>query len=214
MIVKNSKNSRVARLIESLKSKMEFNEMSPIYIPQPLRVKDGVASISKETLQSRWEYLGSLLNLSFYWNHSTDTIVGGKFLDDGSRLVGAICIEISDEEYDFLPFKENYIQIGLVNVSKKFSDRGLARETYIWLTEKVTIVSDTEQYFGGRKIWESIAKDKRINVYVWNGNTMDWFRDDTGKAIRFNGKNIEPNEIWGTEYEEKILLVATREEIK
>lgn len=214
MLVKNTKSSRVAKLIESLKSKRELNEMSPIYVPQILKVKDGVASISKEALQSRWEYLGDMMNLSFYWNHTSDTIVGGKFLEDNSKLIGAICIEISDEDYDFLPFKDNYIQIGLVNVSKKFSDKGLARETYIWLTEKMTVISDTEQYFGGRKIWESLAKDERINVYIWNGNTLDWFRDANGKAIRFNGKNIEPDKIWGAEYEEKILLVATREEIK
>ena len=200
------------RLIEKLKER-RISEMSPIYVPQFLRLKEGVASISKEALESRWEYMGNEFGFQFYWNHSTDTIVGGKFLEDGSRFIGAICIEISDEEYDFLPFKEDYIQVGLVNVSKKFSDKGLARETYIWLTEKMTVISDTEQYSGGRKIWESLAKDRRINVYVWNGNELDWFRDSSGEVIRYDGKNIDPAKIWGTGDKEKVLLVATREKL-
>lgn len=220
MIVKNSKNSRVARLIESLKSKREFNEMSPMYVKQALRLKIGVGTFSRRTEKRDYEFIGELetLNLKAYYNKTAEGIIVGDWQwnedQQEEMFVGVFYLSESDEEYDFLPNLKNSFQIGGVNTIKERAGQGIASNAYIDLTKYYNLISDTEQYEGGRGIWERICKDRRINVYVWNGNTMDWFRDDNGKAIRFNGKNIEPNEIWGTEYEEKILLVATREEIK
>lgn len=220
MIVKNSKNSRVARLIESLKSKREFNEMSPAYVKQALRLKIGVGTFSRRTEKRDYEFIGELetLNLKAYYNKTAEGIIVGDWQwnedQQEEMFVGVFYLSESDEEYDFLPNLKNSFQIGGVNTIKERAGQGIASNAYIDLTKYYNLISDTEQYEGGRGIWERICKDKRINVYVWNGNTMDWFRDDNGKAIRFNGKNIEPNEIWGTGYEEKILLVATREEIK
>lgn len=220
MIEKNSKKSRVVRLIERLKEKREFNEMSPIYIPQPLNLKYGVGKFSRRAEKRDYTYIGELetLKLKAYYSNVSDGIIVGnwQFDEDNEEemFVGAFYLAESDGDYDFLPDLKNSFQIGGVNTIKSLAGRGIASNAYIDLTKYYNLISDTEQYEGGRGIWERICKDKRINVYIWNGNIMDWFRDSSGKPIRYNGKNIEPSEIWGTRQEEKILLVATREEIK
>lgn len=60
-----------------------------------------------------------------------------------------------------------------------------------------TLLSDNVQYIGGKKLWDKIIRKAVADgyqVYILKGDKL--MRGEDGKAIHFDGHNIDHNQVW------------------
>lgn len=90
-----------------------------------------------------------------------------------------------------------YDAIELVRVSPDVFGRGIGTKMYLALVkdEKLNIISDTEQYFGARKLWARLSKTPTVRVDLLDTNT-----GQTQKNAKLNhgSKDFEfDKRVWG-----------------
>lgn len=93
-------------------------------------------------------------------------------------------------------------QVRGVVVEPKLRDFGLA--TYMYETLAINmglvLVSDNEQYEGGKALWKKIASEsKKLNVYVLDSETFDFHPYGEDSRTTYTGSNIDDLELWSIE---------------
>lgn len=165
------------------------------------------------TLFSEISIADESLILNIYTSNISGFIAG--FLTENGDLDIVVNMSCRDKAYPVKPNNlSNYEQVSMVNVSKDFAERGFTKLVYNSIAKKINIVSDHEQYLGAKGLWKSLARDSDVNIYIFDGRIKDYVRDDNGNIMKYNGKNINDSDIWGsTEKYRLILLIATTEEL-
>lgn len=111
-------------------------------------------------------------------------------------------------------WEQDPAQVRGVVVLKERRDYGLA--TYIYeslVAEKgLIIVSDNEQYAGGKALWKHIARhSEKLKVYIFDSETKSFFPYEEEDRICYDGTNVSDEEIWSLEPDQtkySIVLIA------
>lgn len=111
-------------------------------------------------------------------------------------------------------WEENDVaQIEGVVVDGTLRDVGLATFIYETVVTKasITLLSDNEQYAGGKALWQHIARQsKTLTVFVLDTDAAKFYPFD-GDRIQYDGKCIPESEIWSDHpdtHRHGIVLVA------
>lgn len=78
-------------------------------------------------------------------------------------------------------------------------DVGLATFVYETVASKagVVLLSDNEQYEGGKALWQHIARrSSELKVFILDTDTAQYYPFD-GERVCYDGKSIPESEIWG-----------------
>ena len=82
----------------------------------------------------------------------------------------------------FYKYRSNpkILQVSMVGVEESYRGQNIPAKLYAWLitTQKMIIMSDTLQTAGGKAIWESLARDKRIYMMGYNTHTRECINID------------------------------------
>lgn len=172
-----------------------------------------LAHISNSALTRAYTHFVKIGDIDIYSNIHGGFIAGYKREDSLSMVVS---ISTRYDAYPVVPTQlGKYQQISMVNVSSLYAERGNTKLVYTAIANKLDLVSDNEQYLGAQGLWKSLARSSDINVYVFDGRIKDYVRDSSGKIIKYNGKNIDDKEIWGSKDSYRaVLLVGTTKELK
>jgi hypothetical protein len=94
----------------------------------------------------------------------------------------------------------NALQIDGIQLEESFQKQGLASLLYLEIVRYgYVLISDTTQYRGGRKLWESLAKrqeDQGVKIYVVDNGKV--ILDDANEPLEYDGSNIPADQIWST----------------
>ncbi len=105
-------------------------------------------------------------------------------------------------------------QIKGVVVTENLREFGLATFMYetLVLDKGLIIVSDNEQYAGGKALWKHIAKSsKKLKVFVFNSEPKQFYPFDCELRTCYDGSNISDEEIWSIDPDHEkypIVLIA------
>jgi uncharacterized protein YwbE len=104
------------------------------------------------------------------------------------------------------------LQVDLVLASDIIKNGGLAKSVYKEIISRYTLISDFEQHGKAKNLWKAISNMKDIFVYVYDGSTKDYIRED-GKIKRYIGESIPDEEIWGKDLKHmsRVLVASTTE---
>lgn len=98
-----------------------------------------------------------------------------------------------------LPVK-NELQVNTVYTDPDFRTSWLAGALYIVLARyDFAIVSDFQQYNGGKALWKKLAKESDARNYavrVWDDNQEDWIKDEDGNPLKYTAANLADDQIW------------------
>jgi hypothetical protein len=110
-----------------------------------------------------------------------------------------------------LSHKES-LQVDKVATVPNYESQGLASIVYNALAEYgFIVISDTIQFDGGKFLWKKLARNDELNVFVYDRETQDVFKDSSGIPINYNGRNIPDNQIWAHSKAGQIfILIAHR----
>jgi hypothetical protein len=168
-------------------------------------------NISHDQLNRAYSYIGSIRHNTIKIYEKTDSsgFIAGVDIDHLFTIF--LDIKTRKKSYPVLPTGlRDYQQVSMVLIGDQFAERGYAREVYEFLATKFDLVSDHEQYLGAKRLWKSLAKSGKINIYVFDGEINDYVSDKHG-VIVYNGENINDRLIWGDTIEHSMrLLVASR----
>lgn len=165
--------------------------------------------ISHEALKERYAFLGSTEEPEkwyIYRQRSSATFVAGPITKQGLDVSLSIdCLE----DKKALPANPIVFVKG-TSIREDRAYQGFTRRVYEIICQHYSMVSDVTHYRGAKALWQSLARSSNVNIYVYDYATEDWLRDTANKPIRYNGKNIPYDKIWGTSYEhEDRVLMAT-----
>ena len=134
-----------------------------------------VSTTSEFVMNSKWELCGDVKVkseiLSLYKIKSTGLVyVVGKWTDitddEGSTKVFLRVAEIKLRKESNCSVV--YHAVDLVRVSEEYRGSGIASGLYSALVgmEKIRLLSDSEQYFGARKLWAKLSKKPDLIVDI------------------------------------------------
>lgn len=176
-------------------------------------------SISKSALTRSYESIGNLggsqTHIDIYKKKNNFGFIAG--VKDEESFVYFLDIKTREHSYPVQPryLKIPNFQVSFVNVSEDYADQTYTKSVYKFLISKYDVISDHEQYIGGKRLWKSISSESDIFIYVFDGNIDDYIRHDDGQIIRYRDDSINEKNIWGSSIDfSKILLVASRESKK
>ena len=172
------------------------------------------AMISKSALARSYKHFGTILSEIQIYEKNDDSAFVVGMIDDIGNLIHFLDIQVEHKSYPVQPsqLSSNYRQIGMAIISENVAQQGITRSVYQYLVRQFDIVSDKVQYLGGKRIWQSMAKNNITNIYVFDGNIDDYIRDFSGNIIQYNGENIQENLIWGKtiDHQNRILVASIR----
>ena len=175
-----------------------------------------IAKISKEALVRSYEKLVDIgEDISIFKKQNGPGFIAGKVID--GHLSTFVTISARENIYPGAPTQlSKFQQVSMVNISKEMSEQGITKSVYNSIAQHFDLISDHEQFLGAKGLWKSLARESSINVFIFDCSKNDYFRDSINSVpLKYNGKNIDTNEIWGTSFNHKgILLVATTKELK
>ncbi|MDD1793609.1 hypothetical protein LRP50_10760 [Enterovibrio sp. ZSDZ42] len=107
---------------------------------------------------------------------------------------------------------DTYQQVELVATDRRVRNSGIATALYELLVRfrSLKIVSDSEQYEGGKAIWQKLAERGKVSVYIYDTEAEEFFAVN-GTRVKYDGSNIPEATIWSTDpnrEKEHILLTA------
>lgn len=95
---------------------------------------------------------------------------------------------------------KNELQIHTAYTHPDYRGEFLAGALYILLARYgFSVVSDFEQWNGGRALWKKLAKEADARSYVvrvWSDEQEDWIRDGEGEPVKYNAANLDDDQIW------------------
>ncbi|ANU39501.1 hypothetical protein [Vibrio scophthalmi] len=181
---------------------------------------------SVDTINRRFEVIDQIrfagIDADFLWDSTRlmACVVSTEIIDDDRRQVIA-SIEMQQTEWmnnEALAveryWQQDPCQIQGVVVQPNFQEFGLATFMYEMLVVRLrmVIVSDNEQYAGGKALWKHIAKkSKSLTVYVFDSKTAKFFPYHDNERMPYTGSNIDDDIIWSlspNEDKHPIVLIA------
>jgi len=200
--------SKAGTLLEKL------TEMSP-YLDMKRQALSTLGSLSMQSVLEGFRFFFALENDMVCYERIDELalIVG---IPEGDRFIIVLRMII---QAPHLPVKtmqlKNYKQVEMVNIDKTYARLGAAADIYIAFAAEFDLVSDRYQYLGAKTLWQSVAKQKRVHVHVFDLTARDYLRDSDGKIHKYDGQNITEELIWGqAPHHDERLLVATIREFK
>lgn len=194
--------------------KRKLNEMSPFLYPTRKELQE-LSSLSNESIEDGFTYLGSIeeQDLDIYENKETGAIIAGIMTEDRFYISLRITCEERSLYVKSMKLSKNRKHVQMLNTNKKFARQAIAKDVYVFVATHFDLVSDRIQYLGAKILWQSLAKNSNINIYVFDENSKDYLRDSDGMIINYNGYNIDENEIWGQEnkHHERLLVAMNHE---
>jgi len=190
-----------------------LNEMPYLYNKRMNLEK--ISNISKEALE-RYTKIGRVptQNFDVYENKENGTLLGGILIDGEFYPLIFINCEERSLFVKSMQLKDKRKHIKLVRVNENFSDQKVSTDMYTFVAKHFDLISDRIQYKGAKDLWKTLAKQNRINVYVFDEETKDYIRSE-GKIVKYNGKNLDDSEIWGSDLKHQArLLVAVNRELE
>lgn len=159
---------------------------------------------SLEGLKRECEHLGTLEtdneDFNFWLNkgkHYAQVTVAHE--DDVGQQRQLSIVRITFQKIAGLPVK-NELQVHTVFTHEKYRTRFLAGALYILLARYgYSVVSDFEQWNGGRALWKKLAAEadaRNYAVRVWSDETEDWIRSSDGEPVKYNAANLDDDQIW------------------
>ena len=172
-----------------------------------------LSSISVARLKKSYEKIGEIGSGLDIYQHNNGSIVAGEIV--GSDFYLLVSISTRTTPYPVEPTQlSSPHQISMVNIASGEEEKGLTKKVYNTVAQMLDLVSDHEQYLGAQGLWKSLARSSDVNIYIFDGRIKDYIRDEAGKIIKYNGKNITDSQIWGTTTDHRmILLVGTSKEL-
>ncbi len=198
-----------------MKSFQQFINEAP-YLYDTRMNMEKVSSLSKKSLEENFLYLGHLdvQNFDIYENKENGGFLGGILIED--EFYPLIRVSCNERSLYVKPMQlsDKRKHIAMVRVSPSFSHQEVAIDTYTFIANHYDLISDRIQYLGAKVLWKSLARQGQVNVYVFDESKKDYLREND-KPIKYNGKNITDEMIWGKEKQHQDrLLVATKKELK
>ena len=151
-------------------------------------------------------------------DHSHACVVRAQADENGRHavLVKLDFYQKSDCVYTAADFWEDdaYQQVELVACVPQMRDQGLA--TYLYELSvtigNLTIISDTEQFEGGKAVWKKLAARGVVDVYIYDAEKNEFYSAD-GRHLCYDGTNVPDSAIWSNDpnrSKEHILLTASK----
>jgi hypothetical protein len=172
-------------------------------------------SISKSALTRSYELIGNLgssqSHIAVYKKKNNLGFIAGVH-DDGSFTY---FLDIKTRHHSYPVEPSNLMipnfQVSFVNVSEDYAEQTYTKSVYKFLISKYDVISDHEQYIGGKRLWQSISSETDVFIYVFDGNIDDYIRDNDDQIVRYQDESISEKNIWGHSIDfSKILLIASR----
>jgi len=168
-----------------------------------------ISSISISQLKRAWKLLKYIPDedIGIYEAKFGYGFIAGKINEDMFDFYVDVAV---DDIYRNAPtFLQNALQVSNVSVVEKYKERGFTKTTYKTIVKKYTLISDTEQYIASKKLWQSLARESDVYVYIWDNTKKEFFLENN-KPKRYNGTNIEEDFIFGTDDKHyQVVLVAS-----
>ncbi len=111
-------------------------------------------------------------------------------------------------------WEQDPCQIQGVVVLSNYQEYGLATLMYETLVLELgmVIVSDNEQYAGGKALWKHIAqRSERLKVYIFDSEAKTFFPYKDEERICYDGANVNDEDIWSLEPDQAkyaVVLIA------
>ncbi|KPU82197.1 hypothetical protein JI57_04510 [Psychromonas sp. PRT-SC03] len=105
-------------------------------------------------------------------------------------------------------------QVRGVVVIDNLREFGLATYMYetLILKKGLIIVSDNEQYAGGKALWQHIAKEsKKLTIFVFDSEPKLFYPYEEEMRLSYNGSNIPETVIWSIDPDDEkhsVVLIA------
>jgi hypothetical protein len=189
-------------------------EFMPYFYDEELPLQS-LSSLSSTTIKLEYSHIGyiSTHDIDLYENKQHGGIIAGRLIEDEFYSIIRIACEERNLYVNSMQLNEKRKQIKMVNTDKHFTRFGIANDVYVFIATKFDLISDRIQYKGAKALWKAIARQKRINVYVFDESLKDYLRDEQGHIILYNGSNIDDDDIWGTEdnHHSRLLVAVDRD---
>ncbi len=180
-----------------MKTFREFLFETPLDLDKPAEFTEVWETYLTKDEIDKLTHLISLKEIGFY-QYSDDNIIG--VVKDKGKFKIIFELEFKDEPFEVPDSVKQPLFVDTIDLAKEFRGEMVSKTIYNLLANMGhTVVSDTVQYTGGRKIWEDIAKSapkNKLKVKIYNILTKTFLSDDNGNPIEFDGFNIDHNEIW------------------
>lgn len=162
------------------------------------------------------------IKADFFWDK--DRLVASvinKYVDDSGRRQVLASIEMETTKWlgkDALAVEKYWeqepSQIRGVVVADNLREFGLASYMYETLILKngLVLISDNEQYAGGKALWQHIARTStKLSVFVFDSEPKLFYPYEEKIRLRYDGSNIPESDIWSIDPDNEkhpIVLVA------
>lgn len=92
------------------------------------------------------------------------------------------------------------LQVNTAYTHADYRGKFLAGALYILLVRYgYSVVSDFEQYNGGKGLWKKMAKEaemRKFVVRVWDDETEDWKKNEHGEIMKYDASNLDDEQVW------------------
>lgn len=126
--------------------------------------------------------------------------VSTEDLDDIGQLRQQVVTEIRFHKSSAGLPVQNELQVHTVFSDPDHRQAQLAMALYVVLCRYgYTIVSDFEQFNGGKALWKKMAAEadaRKFVIRVWSDADSDWIRDVAGEPISYDAYNLSDETIW------------------
>lgn len=181
--------------------KMFINE-SPVAVLGDWTKKDDLGSKSILVLGIQWTKKDKIGRYELWKHRSSNSWILGEYIEtnepDKPRFNIVFSIDFSNKKN--IGYKLNYkklYNVDEVGVDKKYRGDGIATNMYKYFikVQGYSIISDTHQYFGARKVWSRLSKELDILVDIIDTKNNILVKED---VILHHGNQDEEfdREIW------------------
>ena len=183
---------------------------------------------SLATIERRFELIATFkfagIEAELMWDSErliASVISTTVFDEDRRQVIASIEMEKTEYMHQEALAVERYWQqdanqiVGVV-VQQNYREYGLATMMYelLVLEKGMVIVSDNDQYEGGKALWKHIAKkSEKLAVHVYDANIERFYPFDTDDVLEYTGNNISDEIIWSIEPDRSkypVVLIADK----
>ena len=196
--------------IRNLMSRLQKINETPEYSDEDLPLGP-VGIIHSDDILDFYQLFDVIGNEVFIYRDKKGSFVAGAYFQDSKDLIEVVSVNLDKNIQPVIPtqLKDESYQVYWVRVAEDFAKNGLSSLVYQSIVAEIDLVSDRIHFRGGKRLWQSLAQNSNIPIYIFDGHKNDYMRDEAGTIITYNGKNITEESIWGGEDKQKVLLVAS-----
>lgn len=159
---------------------------------------------SFEGLKRENDFLGTLDKdgkIYNFWLSNSQKVakVSTPGIDDIGQKRELVIVRLEFQSKTGIPV-ENELHAHIVYTHQDYRGEFLAGALYILLARYgFSVVSDFEQWNGGKALWKKMAKESEMRKYavrIWDDYEQDWIKDSSGQIVKYNASNLDDEEIW------------------